>query len=329
MLVWTRWQGNAARWNEILCKFPDFTIYQSHEWGEHRSSSGWKPLRFVAYYNELIVSIVQVLVRYNKLGIAVLWIPGGPVGQASAWNKNMLKVILKECDSKFFYCRLSSMINPSPALKLTLQQAGWSQSTCTLNKALSLEYSPLVDEDQRMQLCSSNWRHNLRRSFKRDLFISVWEAPDPKEIIKAYEAMQKHKKLARQISESDIRSILTAFAEQCLIIRCDDEWGDLLALRGALILNNKAWDIFAATNPAGRKVYASYAVFWEIVNQCANRGVDWYDMGGADPHNNKGVYDFKKGTGATDISYLGEWDIAFPSLLRPVANYMIGRRKLL
>ena len=45
-----------------------------------------------------------------------------------------------------------------------------------------------------------------------------------------------------------------------------------------------------------------------LMKQCAERGVRWYDMGGVDPVNNRGVYDFKKGTGARALEYLGEWE---------------------
>ena len=44
------------------------------------------------------------------------------------------------------------------------------------------------------------------------------------------------------------------------------------------------------------------------MKQCTLRGVEWYDMSGMDSINNKGVFNFKKGTGAKEYKYLGEWD---------------------
>jgi lipid II:glycine glycyltransferase (peptidoglycan interpeptide bridge formation enzyme) len=145
-------------------------------------------------------------------------------------------------------------------------------------------------------------------------------------MMKAYGIMQDLKNIAAQTNIREIESILSAFGKQCLIVRCDDQSGELLALRGAIVMESKAWDIFAVSSPAGRKVYASHATFWELMSQCAHRGVLYYDMGGADPINNRGVYDFKKGTGAIDTEQLGEWEYSNPSFLRHIANYLIGRR---
>jgi lipid II:glycine glycyltransferase (peptidoglycan interpeptide bridge formation enzyme) len=62
------------------------------------------------------------------------------------------------------------------------------------------------------------------------------------------------------------------------------------------------------------------------MKQCEERGVTWYDMSGVDPDKNKGGYDFKKGTGAEDLKYLGEWDRASFPLLRPLANLLVKWR---
>ena len=51
-----------------------------------------------------------------------------------------------------------------------------------------------------------------------------------------------------------------------------------------------------------------------------------FDLGGIDPINNRGVYDFKKGTGATQIDYEGEWDTAKPLWFRRIASMLIARR---
>jgi lipid II:glycine glycyltransferase (peptidoglycan interpeptide bridge formation enzyme) len=59
---------------------------------------------------------------------------------------------------------------------------------------------------------------------------------------------------------------------------------------------------------------------------CGERNVQWYDMSGVDPVNNKGVYDFKKGTGAQDLQYLGEWEYARPSIFGLIASRIIARR---
>jgi lipid II:glycine glycyltransferase (peptidoglycan interpeptide bridge formation enzyme) len=304
----------------------DFTVFQSYAWGAHRARFGWSPLRLLAHDEGQIVAVAQALVRRYRFGIGLVWIPGGPLGKPYAWNSALRQAISKEAGLRFFYCRLNAMSNRTSASVGTLLANGWLRTSRPLSSGLSLEYLPSLPEEQRMLQCSGNWRHNLRRSYKRSLFISVWATPDPYEMMKAYGIMQDLKNIAAQTNIREIESILSAFGKQCLIVRCDDQSGELLALRGAIVMESKAWDIFAVSSPAGRKVYASHATFWELMSQCAQRGVLQYDMGGADPINNRGVYDFKKGTGAIDTEQLGEWEYSNPSFLRQIANYLIGRR---
>jgi lipid II:glycine glycyltransferase (peptidoglycan interpeptide bridge formation enzyme) len=81
--------------------------------------------------------------------------------------------------------------------------------------------------------------------------------------------------------------------------------------------------LLAATTEIGRRLYASYALVWQLLQHCQKLGVIEYDFMGIDPKNNSGVYNFKKGTGAEFIEYLGEWDWATSNILRWGANGMV------
>jgi lipid II:glycine glycyltransferase (peptidoglycan interpeptide bridge formation enzyme) len=96
-----------------------------------------------------------------------------------------------------------------------------------------------------------------------------------------------------------------------------------VALRGCCILNQYGWDLFAATSVAGRDLYASYALLWEILQHCQREGVKEYEMMGIDPIKNLGVANFKKGTGANLIEYLGEWEWATSRILGWGANLAV------
>jgi len=187
-------------------------------------------------------------------------------------------------------------------------------------------YQPALREAESLKQCSANWRHNLRRSEKRNPRVYLWKNPDVDEMIRVYDLMQHYKKLPPQTTREEIESMIKIFHDECVLVRCDDKDGNMLAFRGALINGEKAWDIFAATTPSGRNVYASHASFWELMRLCRERNVHWYDMGGVDPVNNPGVYDFKRGTGAKNLEYLGEWEYSRPFFMSSVANYVISRK---
>lgn len=323
--MWKSWVGVAEAWDSLLQRFPDYTVFQSHAWGEHKRRFGWRPLRLQVSDASGVRAVAQVLVKRYPLGVGMAWVPGGPLGEVNLWSDCLRQAIHTAVDVRFLYFRISPMREHSGAVVSMLAAHGWRQSTALLTSGLSLAYHAALNEDERIQQCSGNWRHNLRRSAKHGSKVYLWGNPDPDEIMAAYAAMQAHKQLKAQTSRKEIESMLAALTDRCLLVRCDDAKGNMLALRGALVLGEKGWDTFAATTPAGGKVYASYAACWELMKQCAVRGVKWYDMGGVDPISNRGVYDFKKGVGALDMRYLGEWDHATPTILGALANLAIAR----
>jgi lipid II:glycine glycyltransferase (peptidoglycan interpeptide bridge formation enzyme) len=65
-----------------------------------------------------------------------------------------------------------------------------------------------------------------------------------------------------------------------------------------------------------------------LANHLAQNGATTYDLGGIDPIKNKGVYNFKRGTNAADVEYLGEWDLCKPALLRTTINLLIARKNM-
>ena len=153
-----------------------------------------------------------------------------------------------------------------------------------------------------------------------------WKDANPDEVLSVYLAMQTLKGLEEQHSREEIEQLLKTLKQQTVLYRCDDEKGDLLSLLGCLVLDNKACALFWATNEKGRKLHASYAIFWTLVQHCKRIGITAYDLAGIDPVANPGVYRFKRASGATPIEFLGEWDWASQSWLRWFGNWLIAKR---
>jgi lipid II:glycine glycyltransferase (peptidoglycan interpeptide bridge formation enzyme) len=323
-LNWSIWHGEASAWDGLLMEFPDYTVYQSYRWGEHRRHCGWTPHRLTATEGGKTIAMAQTWCRF-PLGVALAWVNGGPIGDIEASGEPFRIAVGRALGSRSLYCRVRPMREQNSQDVGRMKAMAWSKSGVQVHGERSLVYAPSEDEEIREGQASGGWRH-MRRASKYGHATSVWSQPDADEILAVYEAMQSQKNLPEQISRSALISMLGEFDGQCVIVRCNDPQGRLLALRGALVLGSKAWDMLAAATPTARKVYASHAVFWELMRQCASRGVQWYDMSGMDPVRNKGVYDFKKGTGAGEVSYLGEWDWATSSLLRRAANVLIKHR---
>jgi lipid II:glycine glycyltransferase (peptidoglycan interpeptide bridge formation enzyme) len=157
----------------------------------------------------------------------------------------------------------------------------------------------------------------------------VWNNASPDQLESAYRLMDEYKKIdgvKLQMSASDIRSVQECFTTDLVLIRMDDETGNLLSVRGALIQQGTAWDFIAVTTPDGRKTYSSHRTLLALAQECARRGCTTLELGGIDPENNKGVFDFKNGTGAQITTYLGEWDRSTPNGLHKLVSMVLTRR---
>ncbi len=329
MVTW-RWLNDAAAlvdWDERLLDFDDHSIYQTLAWGEHRRALGWTPYRWAAFDGDTLTAMAQGLLRRYPGGVGVVWLPGGPVGAITAWNEALQQLIRRSTGLTLIYCRFNSFRARSREEQTQLMQNNWRPARSPLTSGASLLYDVARPETDRIAACSKNWRHNLKRSHKGAFTVTPWGKPDATEMRAVYTEMEGLKQLPPQHSETNLRALYAQAGKHLLTYACRDAENKLLGFRACAISGDKAWDMLAATAIAGRKSYASYATFWALTQDCHRRGIRHYDLSGIDATGNRGVYDFKQGTGATPIDYLGEWDWASPRLFALPANWLIGKRR--
>ena len=327
---WSVWTGTDNEWHQLASSLDNFNLYQSAEWSEHKRNSGWLNCRIVALDSQAIIhSAAQCLYRKGPLNSVVVWIPGGPIGNLNYVSDGFVSELKSHLQTKLIYIRSSIMSTSSDETTSQLTNNGWFRAATTIGALASLIYELDVNEQERLERCSSNWRRNLKRSSRNAQPAYLWDSPSAQAISNAYSNMDEFKNvkgvsLARSVDE--IQSVIDNFGDKLLCVRIDDVNGNPLAIRAAICIDSKAWDFIALTTHSGRKTYASHAVFWCMANACAQRGMKQIDLSGIDIKNNRGVYDFKKGTGARQIDFQGEWEISRPKLLRPFASRLISRR---
>ena len=93
----------------------------------------------------------------------------------------------------------------------------------------------------------------------------------------------KHVSTMQQTLDQTMESLLQHFRKDILLVKCTNKHGDSLAIRGAIKLGHKAFDMFAAATPVGRKEYASNLCFWKLIELCERDRVIHYDLSGVDP----------------------------------------------
>lgn len=309
---------NGETWDELLSVFAHRSYAQLYSWGEYKKKLGWHVLRVVAENNNGdSIAFAQGLYKTYPIGLAIMWIPGGPVGDMSSINTELFDVLYKYSSCKFLYCRVSPLVDNASLQNST----SWSQVQYSLNSSKNMMLE-LNDFDNKNKL-TKNWRKNLRRSGNHDLISEKIEAPNYQIIESIYRDMEKYKGIDAQYSSLELKNIFKFLSSYITLYICKNADGKPIAVRGCIIHKDKAWDFIAASNQEGRKKYASYKLLWDIINNCASRNVCTYDMGGIDPVNNSGVWNFKKGTGATEIIYEGEYEKASIPLLALFINLYI------
>ena len=332
MIKWKILTDEEARgtWDQTLVRFSDCSPFQSYAWGEYRRSLGWQPCRWAAFDDQdQIVAMMQASLRRYPLGVGLVWCEGGPVGDLSSCDERLQSAIMDTTNVKRLYCRFrcDRERNIKDCLQLTAQ--GWSMpwSPITTNYSMILDLSQ--SEEHLLAACDRNWRRNLRRSQECDLKVSHWHDASADEVLAVYQSMQDLKGLEEQFSHDEIEQLLKHLNQRLVLYRCDDEDGHVVSLLGCLIIGHRAGAVFWATSEMGRKLHASYAIFWALVQHCRRLGLKSYDLAGIDPVRNHGVYRFKRDTGAVPVEYLGEWDWANSSRWRWFGNWAIARRNQL
>jgi len=317
---------SSRQWDPLLVGMSNYTVYQSFEWGEYKRSFGWSPIRMLATDGGRPLSMIQ-LVQRQYPGLNVLWASGGPLGPSEVWGAGLTTSIRSQLGTPLIYCRVRPSRPAVAGESQLLRSQGWRPSTQRF-KSVTLWWDLTPDLTQLERGLHGNWRHNLRRARKRKLSVTSWKNPDVEEMLRLYISMQRYKRIPDQFSREQLSCLISTFGDKLTVLRCVDEESRTVAVRACVIMGGKAWDMMAATSVEGRKVYASYLLLWSLIQQCKARGVETYDLMGVDPVANPGVYDFKVGTGATPVEYLGEWEWSNCALVQTAVNVILKAREV-
>ena len=324
MVTWEQYSGSAEEWDGHVETLSG-GFYQTYGWGEVRRVAGWQPLRLLARRDGLVIASASVLVK-RKFGVAVCWVPGAPLGLSDVIDSKFLAALSSVLSTRLFYCRISLLRPDLGDEAAFLSDSGWKRPAVAMSSGLTMSYALAGDEAERLKRTSGNWRHNLKRSRRYGLRFEHWGAPDVDAISALYREMESLKSITEQHSAAELAAIFTHCGDRVIVYRCLDSEGRLLAIRAAGLCGATAMDLLAVAGGEARKVYASYATLWALLDHCSRLGLREYDLSGVDPVGNKGVFDFKHGTGAGLVECLGEWEWASLPGLRRAVNWLLARR---
>lgn len=328
MTGWKLIDDNTARecWDSWISLLGEDCLYQTYGWGAHKALIG-QPQTRIAFFPSCDSPSLVMQAHLKKLpfGIFVLWIPGGPIGDLDIFNNGSLAEIKKLLGAKHLLIRASIMRPRNGRDVSNLRRLGFREARQKVNSGLSM-WLPIPNEaGDVLAQASSNWRHNLRRGQKRSTAERLLN-PEPKEIANTYRALQETKGLGEQFSESAISAMIQQFRDNLVVFGSRDQTGKLTAMRACICVGKTGWDIWAAATEDARKNYTSHLLLESLLKECQKKGFNRYELSGIDPQKAQGVYNFKKGTGAQHIEYLGEWELGSNVVSSLMDFYLYIRR---
>jgi len=305
MSKWSLLTNGNSSWDDLIFGRSDTTYLHSSEWARHMESQGWITCRWECCKDDQIVSLMQGFLKKYPFNVGILWFPDWMLGD-HVIDENLGKKIQNSLGLKFVYIRIRSHNEMNDLDCSILLKSGFLRPRKSFNSGETMHLNLALSKDSMHKGLRKNWKRNLKRSSRVEYDIS--EITKPNVVIDIYHELCNIKKLDTLLTNSEINSLYSAFQDNLIVIGATTPDGVVHAIRGAIVMNNKATDIFAASNSYSRKHYLSYALCWKLLLKCKEIGCVDYNLNGIDPIKNTGVYNFKKGTGAMHKKIVGEYE---------------------
>ena len=205
----------------------------------------------ICYYDKLISKKIFLKIYFKKiLSIYFVNAPGGfDKKYSNLLYEELIDYLTQKFKRNFIFLMNNNEINDIPNknfLKIKFSSIG------TLIKTLP------KDEKTLLTNYSSNWRHNYKRSTKKNLIININNSPNKEEVSKLLIRFNKikNKNLYPNLI-NDLFFYLKYFKEHILHFECRYN-NKLIALRTIITMNDKSWDLFALSDEIARVKYANY-----------------------------------------------------------------------
>jgi len=328
---------SLADWNHFLSQHPNAHLLQTGEWGELKSTFGWKSVRVISGNVG-----VHILFRKLPLGFTIGYIPKGPVckNPLSAVTDQFWKEVDLACKGhRAIFCKLE--IDSWETESLPLEALGWSFYTGQASISHLLYKSRIPLSVILGSLIKNNWlisNHNIQPP--RTIIVTI---KDSEEDILAkmkqktrYNIRLAEKKGVTVRTWDDIQS----FHKMMLVTGGRDGFGihsleyykrayELLQPKGlgeilvaeyegkplaALFVSrngHRAYYLYGASTDEERNRMPTYLLQWEAIKWAKARGCEEYDLWGVPDEDEAtleanfesrhdglwGVYRFKRGFG--------------------------------
>ena len=317
---WKIFEGSNDSWDEKVNHSSQPSYLNKSSWANYLNSQGWTVSRFISFDEKKKEAYcIQGFTKRYFSYIGIIWFPNFNTSNESNGD-DLIKLIKDKLNFKIFYIRLRSHIQKNN-FEIINPPFGKVKNPIDSSKTMILN---LENSKEKMyENLSKNWRRNLNRSKKLD--YEIVDVLDAKIISQLYKNFENLKGISSLFTYSQIKNLILSYKKNILVIGARYK-GEIHAIRGALVIDDHAIDIFAVTNEYARKNYFSYQLCWNLLNRSKNLGCVSYDLNGVEPEKNIGVYNFKKGTGAELVETIGEFEYSSNYAFKKIVNFYINKK---
>mgnify|MGYP001469786559 CR=1 FL=1 len=319
--MWELLDCSDNEWERLIDSQEKTTYLQGTSWAMHSRDLGWVIKRWIFVESGKSICFLQGGVKIYFGFVGVLWFPDWVIGDIRK-TVSLVETIRLTLKLKHVYIRFRSTETFSEEKQNMLINNGWSKPNKSFGSGLTMELDLTRSIDEIYLNFGKKWRKSLKKSGEKKFEIK--KIKNPIDIYNLYEELKNLKSLKKQqvYGLEKITSLMESFDENIYVLGAYAMDNSLLAIRGVIIQKKIAIDIFAATGNLARKMSVSHAIVFELVKYCKKLGCITYDLGGIDPISNPGVYNFKKGTGASSIRQLGEFEWSNNIILKLAINVL-------
>jgi len=298
-------------WYEIMQDFSDASLYQTWSYGLVRWGEG-RLSHLILKKDGIIVACAQVIIiKAPFLQAGIAYVPGGPLWHLSGRQEDIeilgeiIKALKKEYGAlRRMHLRIQvKMPHDSPEVVAGLMGGEGFTHYLSLKtgRTFFVNLDPSLEELRTSM--QRQWRNNLKKAEKNGL--SLVEGNDMElydMFYKIYQEMHARKKFAQHVRIEEYRSIQSDLPDRLKmhIMVCTSN-GNLCSALVTSAMGDNAVNLLAATSSYDieHRLNSSHLLFWKMMDWAKKRKCTWYDLGGIDPDQNPGGYQFKKGLAGT------------------------------
>ncbi len=308
-------------WDDAAARSPWGHVMQSSAWARIREAQGWRA-EFLRFGEPLPCALV--LWRDLPAGQRIAYVPRGPIiapGDRSGLADACGRLARLARDRGAIFLKVDPELPPEIAGE-ALGASGFARGADVQPVLATLEIDLAPGEDALMAVMEKDTRWSVRQAAKRG--VAIRSAADDAGLRSFYDlyattgeragfitrTWDYYRVVWRTLVEAGLATVRLAFVE-----------GDAVAGAMTWRCGERAVYQTAATNEAGRRSHAAYALLWECIIAARREGAKRFDLGGipVDPERKDdpmyGPYLFKRGFGGEIRRWVGAHD-AVP---RPLA----------